>query len=103
MKFIIATGYYSFGTYCRWGCAHEKEALEAYIRMQEDQHTNFATEEAGLFVSTERPHTGASPDSIITCECCGKGTVEVKCPFCFKEGIPDHDKNFCMTKDTTGI
>ena len=33
------------------------------------------------------------------CDCCGRGTVEVKCPYCFKEGLPDEDKeNLCMTK-----
>ena len=48
----------------------------------------------------ERPYLGASPDGIINCNCCGKGVLEVKCPFCIKEGLPgDPDEtDFCMTK-----
>ena len=70
-----------------------------------DQHTEFILEDAGLFISMERPYIGASPDAIVTCECCGKGTVEVKCPFCFKDGFPEDDNpsNFCMTKESSGI
>lgn len=43
------------------------------------------------------PFIGASPDGIISCKCCNKGVLEVKCPYCAKDGLPDHeDKNFCM-------
>lgn len=47
----------------------------------------------------ERPFVGASPDRIITCTCCGKGVLEVKCPYCIKDGLPQEDQeNFCMTQ-----
>ena len=47
---------------------------------------------------------GASPDVIVVYDCCGKGIVEVKCPFCYTEELPDEDAtNFCMTKDSSGI
>ena len=32
---------------------------------------------------------GASPDGIVSCKCCGKGVIEVKCPFSTKNGLPD--------------
>jgi len=83
--------------------SHEKIALEAYIHERTQHHKNLNISDAGLFVSLERPYIGASPDAIVSCNCCGKGTVEVKCPFCYKEGLPDDNpSNFCMTKDSSG-
>ena len=31
----------------------------------------------------------ASPDGVITCDCCGVGTLEIKCPFCARDEPPD--------------
>ena len=39
-------------------------------------------------MDNERPFLGASSDGIISCECCDKGVLEVKCPFSNKEGLP---------------
>ena len=51
-------------------------------------------------MDVERPYLGASPDGIVNCNCCGKGVLEVKCPFCIKEDLPgDLDEtDFCMTQ-----
>ncbi len=32
---------------------------------------------------------GASPDGLITCDCCGTGCLEVKCPFSVREDLPN--------------
>ena len=67
---------------------------------QEKQHSKLQMVEPGLFISMERPYIGASPDAIVSCECCGKGVVEVKCPFCFKDKLPEEDsKSFCMSRE----
>ena len=71
--------------------------MEDYKQAALKHHQGLTVEEAGLFVHPDMPFIGASPDRIITCECCGKGALEVKCPFCAKDGLPDcEDKNFCM-------
>ena len=60
--------------------------------------------EAGLHVDLQYPYMGASPDGIINCECCGKGVLEIKCPFCVKnETIDDatNNKTFCLIKGNT--
>ena len=50
---------------------------------------------AGLFVDTSQPYIGATPDGTVTCTCCGKGLLEVKCPHCAKDGLPeDEPKSF---------
>ena len=59
---------------------------------------------AGLHVDVQYPYMGASPDGIINCECCGKGVLEIKCPFCVKnETIDDatNNKTFCLIKGNT--
>ena len=84
----------------RWGCTHEKDGIQSYISSATMNHGGLQVQEAGLFVDVERPHLGASPDGIVNCNCCGRGVLEVKCPFCIKEDLPgDLDEtDFCMTQ-----
>jgi len=37
-----------------------------------------SVEECGFFINTECPFMGASPDGIVTCECCDEGICEIK-------------------------
>ena len=41
-------------------------------------HHNFKVEESGLFLSTEYPFVGASPDGLVKCACCNDGICEIK-------------------------
>jgi len=67
-------------------------------------HSNVSIKDAGLFISQERPYIGASPDAIIMCDCCGEETIEVKCPYCFRERLPEEsDKKICLEKDEKGM
>ena len=61
----------------------KKDALAAYTQTQKELHTNFILTNASLFISTERPYVGALSDGIVTCQCCGKDIVEVKCHLLF--------------------
>ena len=62
----------------KWGCHHEKTARDANCRYQKEKHVNFTVSDSGLFLSTEHPFLGASPDGLVTCECCGAGGCETK-------------------------
>ena len=42
---------------------------------------NFSLSENGLIINTAYSYFGASPDGLIQCDCCGLGTLEIKCPF----------------------
>lgn len=68
-----------------WGCEHEKTALEAYKNQENGRHSGFAVSSSGLVIHTAYPHMGASPDGIVKCNCCGRGVIEVKCPYSCKE------------------
>ncbi|XP_069139431.1 uncharacterized protein [Argopecten irradians] len=84
----------------KWGCKHEKDALEAYIQQMKDEHENFSVRESGFVISEKYPFIGASPDGIASCDCCGEVCVEIKCPYCKRDAsIKDSlDSNFCLRK-----
>ena len=67
---------------CRWGAGKERRALSAYQSTQTQTHHDFKLEKTGLHVNPNWPHLGASPDGLISCSCCGFGTVEVKVSLC---------------------
>ena len=73
-----------------WGLAHEKVALEKYAESMSG-HENFFIEECGFIINPDYPWMGASPDSLVSCQCCGLGTVEVKCPYKLRDkSIPEY-------------
>ena len=65
------------------------------------KHIEICLSECGLFLSKHKPFLGASPDSIVDYDCCGKGVVEVKCPLCAeKSSLEEAAKRtqFCLDK-----
>ena len=59
--------------------------IQEYIESARKNQEDLSIRETGLFIDCERPYLGASPDGIVICKCCGKGVVEVKCPFCIRD------------------
>ncbi|CAN8007430.1 unnamed protein product [Ixodes pacificus] len=64
-----------------WGREKEGKARDACIADIAPIHHNFRCEESGLHLSTEHPFLGATPDGLVSCTCCGKGVLEIKCPY----------------------
>ena len=62
----------------KWGCDHENIAREKYKQMSTLSHSQFEVGNAGLFIHSEYPFIGASPDGLVTCQCCGDGISEIK-------------------------
>jgi len=65
-----------------WGIAHEQAALTKYE--QSYGHIDVSIEQCGLIINSDYPFMGASPDALVSCQCCGKGVVEIKCPYNFR-------------------
>lgn len=89
-----------------WGKDHEKDALLAYKQEQISCHENLEVNAVGLCLDPEYPYLGASPDSLVSCSCCGKGCVEVKCPYLLKDcSIVEYSsqKASCLTTCEEGI
>lgn len=62
------------------------------------RHINFTHHRTGVCLSSEHLYLAASPDASVECTCCGRGTVEVKCPYTLatKEIQSALDNNFCL-------
>lgn len=63
-----------------WGSQMESEAKKAFMNHECDNHTEFMLSECGLHVMAEVPFIAASPDALVSCRCCEKAVLEIKCP-----------------------
>ena len=72
----------------KWGKTKEESALKAYTDLMAQHNKAFSSRQSGLVLNPEYPTLGASPDAVTDCPCCGKGLVEIKCPFKFKNMHP---------------
>ena len=69
----------------RHGCKHEELATVAiaeYEKQMKAKHNNFKAVKCGTFINKDYPLLHANPDFICSCDCCGLGLGEVKCPYC---------------------
>ena len=67
-------------------------------------HCAFTVNESVFFLNIKWAYLGASPDGVVTCRCCSKGVVEIKCPFCHHNDTIEessHEKQFCLNKHFT--
>ena len=89
-----------------WGCRHEKSARDSYVKKVKEEHTNLTVHDSGLLINPNWPFIGASPDGIVSCACCGKGTLEIKCPYCHRgdsiESAASEDSKFCLQAASDG-
>ncbi|XP_055923307.1 uncharacterized protein LOC129953839 [Eupeodes corollae] len=69
-----------------YGCRHESEAVNFILFEEKEQHTQLTIETSGIIIDKEKSYYACSPDGIWRCDCCGEMPVEVKCPFCLKDG-----------------
>ena len=49
----------------------------------------FLAKSLNYLIHEEYQFLAATPDGIIECECCGQGVLEIKCPYCIRDGEPD--------------
>lgn len=85
----------------RWGISHEGDAKKAYVESRAAHHRNLKVESCSFIINSNFPEIGASPDGLIMCECCGKGCLEVKCPFKYRsctiqQALDMKDRDFCL-------
>ena len=89
------------------GCKHEKSAKAAYEAKMKEKHTDFRVNDSGLVINPLWPCFGASPDDVISCKCCGRGVLEIKCPYCHRDETiavaAAEDKKFCLKENADGL
>ena len=64
-----------------WGIQNEMVAVQEFKQKVSPSHTSFELKFTGLHVNPKFPHLGASPDGLVSCECCGEGLLEINCPY----------------------
>lgn len=89
-----------FSKAMQWGCTHELTAKKAYESIQKKNHREFTINDAGFYVSIDIPYIGATPDGIVSCLCCGKGCIEIKCPYCLRWSSPEEVVENCNFLDS---
>jgi len=78
----------------QWGRDHEKDGKQAFYVEEAIKHDCFQLQNPGLYVSNDIPFLAASPDYMMTCNCCnGPSVVEIKCPFRLKDSTAVEDIN----------
>lgn len=85
-----------------WGCSHEKFACDMFTDEHKKSHENVKVHKTGLFINPCVPFLGASPDGLVSCDCCGVSVIEIKCPFCVKPDKLDSVTGFYLKKDDEG-
>ncbi|XP_043189745.1 uncharacterized protein LOC122363942 [Amphibalanus amphitrite] len=87
----------------QWGIRHEDAAVEAALETIKLVHTGLKVRRSGLWVCSKAPYLAASPDGILSCDCCGETLLEVKCPFSVRNGVPQEasflDENLMLKDD----
>ena len=89
-----------------WECTHEKAARDRYKKRMKETHTTFSITDSGFVINPEWTFIGATPDGMVSCDCCGKGVMEIKCPYCHKGQsieVSTQDMKFCIQKNADGV
>ena len=63
------------------GNQQRRSAQEAYLGFTSQEHVDLYFTLAELHVNPIYPHVGATIDGIVSCDCCGNGITDIKCPY----------------------
>ena len=87
------------------GCQHEASAICASEESMKKTHENFRVIKCGLFVNQEHPWLHATPDFLCSCDWCGKGCGDIKCPLCLENSDFNSyvlKTSSCLKKNSAG-
>ena len=65
----------------KYGRNMEHIAKQKFVKMFQKKHKAARQGECGLFIDEQHQFLGATPDLLLECACCGKGVLEIKCPY----------------------
>ena len=57
------------------------KAVNTFAEYIRNYHQDCIISECGLVLDETMPYIGASPDQLMSCSCCGKACIEIKCPY----------------------
>ena len=69
----------------QYGIENEKHGLNTFFETFKKTHINAKLQTTGLVLYNLRPFIGASPDGLLSCDCCQNAIKEIKCPYRLKD------------------
>lgn len=83
---------------------NEDLARNEYLEKMNKSHEDAEVFLSGLILNPNFPFLGASPDGILSCNCCPQRLLEIKCPFKYRFQSPTSedalsDKAYCLRTD----
>ena len=72
----------------QWGKKQERAARMKYRLLERSNHVKFHVETCGIYIDEHDAFLACSPDGIVSCECHGKGVLEIKCPKSISMQVP---------------
>lgn len=91
----------------RHGISMEPHAKIAVVKFLKSQnHKRLKSWDSGTVVDGDYSFLSVSPDLVVECQCCGKGLVEIKCPYTIRDDIPSAENlqqlhtinNICISR-----
>ena len=76
----------------KYGRGMEDIAANGFFEVMKEGHKNLKLTNCGLFLDETAPVIGATPDRLMTCDCCPPSCVEIKCPYSINYTSPLDDK-----------
>ncbi|XP_076052741.1 uncharacterized protein LOC143032159 [Oratosquilla oratoria] len=83
----------------RWGTQNEEKARVLYTKQQKSKHRKFTCDKSGFLIDIDNPFLGVSSDGEVNCSCCGRGVLEIKCPYKHRDATISEalaDPHFCL-------
>ena len=88
----------------KYGREMEEEAKKCLVqKLTSMGHKKVQMIDAGLYILDSHPFIGASPDAIISCDCCGFSCCEVKCPLSVADSKPSTENIPWLIKTPSGV
>jgi hypothetical protein len=73
----------------QFGVDNEPVTICLYSEKYSETHKGASITQTGMFIDAEYPILGASLDGPVSCHCCGKGLLEIKCSAKYKDKSPN--------------
>jgi hypothetical protein len=80
----------------QWGREHELVAKRAFVEQHGSQHHTLKVTDTGLIIHEANPILAATPDALVSCDCCTPAILEIKCPYSIR------DQDVLVAWDQTG-
>ena len=87
----------------KYGRDMEIEAINTFAEYITNYHQDCIISECRLVLNLTMPYIGASPDRLMSCLCCDKACIEIKCPCSINYAEPNEQNLDYLYKDGDAV